>query len=185
MNDNPLPRTEEIGKAAGKRKALQPQAIEAHREESKSFLSHHSKSSDGKSSKGNIPHSKTNRRAKEGVGNQLGGVGSRESSGLFVLGSDAGFMNENGPNQGPFLFSSSSKTETSPKEMRIEAQVGSLRRSNYGENRKVGDFLQGKGYSNRGQDNIVDKAGPNRNLGVVRSGVNVGMEEFVSTYGGE
>lgn len=78
LNDNPLPRIEEIGKVMGKRKAPQPQATEAHREKSKSFLSHHSKSSDGKSSKGNRPRSKTNQRAKEGVGNQLGGVGPRK-----------------------------------------------------------------------------------------------------------
>ena len=49
----------------------------------------------------------------------------------------------------------------------------------------MGNILQGKGHINRRQKDLVDKAGSNRNLGVVRSRANVGVEEFVSTHGGE
>ena len=121
MNDKSLPRIEAIGKAAGKRKATQPQATMAPREESKTYLSYHSKSFDGKKSKGNKLCAKTNQKAKVIVGSQLNGVGLSKSSELFGFGVENGLLNVNGPNQGPFLFSSSSRPDTSPKETKKKA----------------------------------------------------------------
>ena len=129
-----MPRIEEIGRAVGKRKATQPQATMAPREEFKTFLSYHSKSSDGKKSKGNRLRTKTKQKAKVIVGSQLNGVGPSKPSELFVFGVENGLSNVNGPNQGPFPFSSSSRLDASPKETKKEAQTNSLRISSYGEN---------------------------------------------------
>ena len=107
----------------------------APREEFKTFFLYHSKASDGKKSKGSRLRTKTKQKAKVIVGSQLNGVGPSKPSELFVFGIEIGLSNVNGPNQGPFLFSSSSRLDASPKETKKEAQTNSLRISSYGENR--------------------------------------------------
>lgn len=94
-------------------------------------------------------------------------MGPSKLSGLFAFGVGAGFLNENGLGQNPFLFSSPSILEASPKTTEKEMQVSSLRSSRNGGNKQVGDLLQGKSHSNQRRDNPVDKAGSNQNLGVV------------------
>lgn len=49
----------------------------------------------------------------------------------------------------------------------------------------MGFVLQGQNRTNRGQDDQVDKAGPNGDLGVIRLGADVGLEKYVSIDRGE
>nr|POF03716.1 uncharacterized protein CFP56_06636 [Quercus suber] len=55
--------------------------------------------------------------------------------------------------------------------------------SKHGESRKLGAVLQRKNSPNRRRNNQVDQAGPNGDLGMVRLGVDAGMEEHVSVDG--
>nr|POE91698.1 hypothetical protein CFP56_34470 [Quercus suber] len=57
--------------------------------------------------------------------------------------------------------------------------------SKHGESRKLGAVLQRKNSPNRRRNNQVDQVGPNGDLGMVRLGVDAGLEEHVSVDGGE
>ena len=47
----------------------------------------------------------------------------------------------------------------------------------------MGNFLQGQSHTNWGRHNKLDKERPHRDMGMVRDGLDAGLEKTASTYG--
>ena len=47
----------------------------------------------------------------------------------------------------------------------------------------MGNFLQGQSHTNWGRHDKLDKEGPHRDMGMVRDGLDAGLEKIASTYG--
>ena len=75
---------------------------------------------------------------------------------FFVFGSIAGHLNINGPSQGPWLLNN---TKDSGKGLLTTAECAhssTIGNSNNGENRELGNFLQGQNNSDWRPNNPVD-----------------------------
>lgn len=105
----------------------------------------------------------------------------RKDSTAFGVGS--GFLSTCEPTSNPFLFSSLALTCDINKERNAKPSRKPKHGSCNGEKRKVGNLLQRENHPNRERNNQMDKAGPNRDLGVVRVGFNDSLEEHLSSHG--
>lgn len=110
---------------------------------------------------------KTKMKIKEIVSSQQDGVGPRYLEGTLGLGMSSGVPKESGPNPSPFLFTSPSNPHDKIKGKGVEAASSNRSFSHNGERREMGNLLQGENHPNRGRYNQLDKAGSNRDLGVV------------------
>ena len=79
----------------------------------------------------------------------------------------SGFLSTCEPTSTPFLFSSPALTYDITKDKSAETSRKLKHDSRNGEERKLGNLLQRENHPNREQNNKMDKAGPNRDLGVV------------------
>lgn len=85
----------------------------------------------------------------------------------FSFGVGLAFLSTSGSSSTPFLFSSPTNPHIKPKGKDVESFSRSINSSQDGEWGKLGNLLQRENHPNRGQDNQVDKAGSNRDLGMV------------------
>lgn len=106
-----MPRAVEVDRAGGKRKAPQIQATITHRGESKTTLSYHNKSIDGKGPNRNRLRANHRQKAKVIVGTQKNGMGLGKEKDMFVFGATAGPSKVNGLGQSPFPFSNASNSK--------------------------------------------------------------------------
>ena len=163
----------------GKRKALHTQSAMSQKETNVMAMSSQSQPKIGKGTKDKGVRAQSNQKVTNLVGLQSNVVGQSKNSGVFVFGSEAEL--------GLFCFSSSFNTKTNPKDKLIytgkESSVSKFSSSSDGRQREMGDFLQGKGDSNGGRDNLLDKARPNRGMGLARAQSNGGVEEPILVNG--
>ena len=112
-------------------------------------------------------------------------MGRSKDKDLFVFGANASPLSDVGPAQRPCTPSFAAKVVTKQGLTDKARESNTLKIKNYGENREVGVVLQGKNHSDRRRDDQMDKAGSNGDLGMVRFGVNAGLEKHVPADGGE
>ena len=172
------PSVASMSRRDGKRKSLHTQPVVSQREMA---TSNHSQLKSGKGAKNKGVSSRTNQKATKSVGLQSKEVGQSSKSGLFVFGSNL--------EQGPFCFSGSlnpkvthleSSSPTGKENTATEQYSSSDARQG-----EVGDSLQRKDHTGERLNHSVDKARPNRGVGLVRNRADGGMEEHFSSNGEE
>ena len=183
--DKTLPRTGEIDKAAGKRKVPHFQTEKSPRKVSKNTLSYQKKPTDGRSTNRNGACANPRQKDQVTVGNKKSVLGQSKDNGMFVFGSSAGPSKDVGLDQNPFSFSQIATPNARPDITGKKGETITLSLCNYGESRKVGVVLQEQNHFNWRRDDQMDKARPNRDLGVVRFGADASLEKYVSIDGGE
>ena len=112
-------------------------------------------------------------------------MGLNKEKGLFVFGANSSPPKEAGPVHSLGYVLQTTWTDLKLGIRNKVKDSKTLSFIKHGENKEVGDVLQGKNSPNRGRDDQVDQAGPNGDLGVVRLGADADMEKFISVDGGE
>ena len=110
-------------------------------------------------------------------------VGPKLQKEMFAFGVGSSFLSTCGPTSTPFLFSSPAKTHDKTKEKNAEASRNFKYDSRDGEEGKLGNLLQRENHPSRERDNQMDKARPNRDLGMVRDGLDDSLEKHFSSHG--
>ena len=185
--DKTLPRAGEIDRVAMKRKEPHFQAEKSPNDVSRLALSYQKKTTKKRSSNRNGAYAKPRKSNQSIVGNSKRVLGQNKDKGLFVFGSSAGPSIAVGPNQNqrPFSPSHSNVPYVRPGSTDKEGLSRPFYLSNNGESREVGAVLQKQNHSDRRRDDQMDPTRPNRDLEVVRFGVNACLEEHVPTDGRE
>nr|POF04931.1 hypothetical protein CFP56_45072 [Quercus suber] len=162
-----------------KRKSPHTQPVASQVESYRKATSNLSHPNVGKGAKGKGVRTKASQRVTDLIGLQPAGVGPSKKDGPFVFGSDA--------LHSPFRFSSTVNPFTNPKDKltstETENNIVVLSSSCDGRKGEVGNLLQGEDYSGEQRDYSSDKTRPNRNLGLVRTRFDVGVEELSSADG--
>ena len=158
----------------GKRKALHTQPAVQQKGTNVMAMSSQSKPKIGKSTKETGVRAKPNQKGAKIGGVQSNVMDQSKNSGVFVFGSEAEL--------GLYCFSSPFNNKDNLKDIEVSS-ASELSGSSDGKQRKMGDFLQGKGDSSGGGDNSLDKARSNRGMGLVRARSDGGMEEYVPING--
>nr|POE56127.1 hypothetical protein CFP56_63273 [Quercus suber] len=162
-----------------KRKSPHTQPVASQVESFRKATSNLSHPNFGKGAKGKGVHTKVSQKVTDLIGLQPAGVGPSKKDGPFVFGSDA--------LHGPFRFSSTVSPLTNPKDKltstETENNIAVLSSSCDGRKGEVGNLLQGEDYSGEQRDYSLDKTRPNRDLGLVRTRLDIGVEEHFSADG--
>ena len=159
---------------SGKRKSLHTQHTVALKETNVMAKSSQNLSKIGKSSKGKGARANSLRKGEKPAGEQSKLVGQSKCDKVFAYGP----LSE----PSPFVFTSPSNTSFNPL-VNEEFSASSTTERRDGKQGEMGDLLQRKNHSSGGGDNPLDKARPNRNLGLVRARSANGVEEPFSTDG--
>ena len=112
-------------------------------------------------------------------------MGTSNYEPIFSFGESQSYEGAPGPSPIPLIFSSPASALSKVSLLKPKIRDTTMRVHKNDDHKQLGNFLSRQSYSGGGGNDQMDQAGLDGDMGLVRLGVDVSLEEFVPSHRGE